>query len=212
MLRDKIVIIGGGGHAKVLISILKKLNKYVVAGYTDIKNNGRILDVEYLGNDNVFSELFFKKNIRNAVIGIGQIKNIEYRKTLIEKYIKIGFNFPVIVSPNSIINEDVKLGKGTVVMDGAIINSGSEIGSFCIINTKSSIDHDCKIGNFVHIAPGVTISGGVKIGNNTLIGIGASIIQYKEIGKNIVIGAGAVVIYDLIKPGTYIGIPARKIK
>jgi len=208
----KIVVIGGGGHAKVVISILKKLNNYEIIGYTDIENKGEILGVEYLGSDKILEELFLNKNIKNVAIGIGQIKNVEFRKRTIKKLIKIGFEFPVIISPDSVINEDVKIGQGTVVMDGVIINSGSFIGDFSIINTKVSIDHDCKIGDFVHIAPGVTISGGVKIGSDTFIGAGATIIQYKKIGENIIIGAGSVVVNDLIESGTYIGSPARKVK
>lgn len=206
----KIIVIGGGGHAKVVISILKKLGNYKVAGYTDIDNKGNILGVQYLGNDETLEGLFLNKNIKNAAIGIGQIKNVESRKEAIENLTKIGFEFPVIISPNAVVNEDVKIGQGTVVMDGVIINSSSIIGDFSIINTKSSIDHDCKIGDYVHIAPGVTISGGVTIGRNSLIGTGATIIQYKGIGENIIIGAGSVVVNDLIESGTYAGIPARK--
>lgn len=159
----KIIVIGGGGHAKVVISIIKKLNNFDIIGYTDIENNSDILGVEYLGNDEILEELFLNKNIKNAAIGIGQIKNVESRKETIEKLLKIGFEFPVIISPNAVVNEDVKLGEGTVVMDGVIINSGAFIGDFSIINTKTSIDHDCKIGDYVHIAPGVTISGALKL-------------------------------------------------
>lgn len=208
----KIIIIGGGGHAKVIISILKKIIDYEIVGYTDIGNKGEILGIKYLGNDKILEELFLNNNIKNAAIGIGQIKNVKSREKTIEKLIKIGFEFPVIISPDSVINEDVKIGQGTVVMDGVIINSGSFIGDFSIINTKVSIDHDCKIGDYVHIAPGVTISGGVKIGSDTLIGAGATIIQYKEIGKNIIIGAGSTVLKNLIESGTYFGNPARKTK
>ena len=209
-MMDKIIVIGGGGHAKVVISILKKLSNYEIIGYTDIENKGEILGIKYLGNDEILEELFFNKNIKNAAIGIGQIQNVESRKDTIKKLIIIGFEFPVIISPDSVINEDSKICQGTVVMDGVIIQTSTNIGKFCIINTKSSLDHDCMIGDYIHIAPGVTISGGVEIGDNSLIGASATIIQYKKIGKNIIIGAGSVVVNDLIESGTYFGIPARK--
>jgi len=206
----KIVVISGGGHAKVVISILRKLKEYQIIGYTDVEDKGKIFDVSYLGNDEEF--LKKNKNVKYAAIGIGQIKKYKLRKKIIENYLINGFEFPVIISPDSVINEDVKIGKGTIVMDGVIVNSGSNIWKFSIINTNASIDHDCKIGDYVHIAPGVTISGGVKIGSNTFIGAGATIIQYKKIEENIIIGAGSVVVNDLIESGTYIGNPARKIK
>ena len=206
---DKIIVIGGGGHAKVIISILKKLKSYEVSGYIDKIDKGKILNVNYLGNDGITEGLFKEKNVKNAVIGIGHLKHTDTIQKIYAKLSKIGFSFPIIISPDSIVNEDVKISEGTVVMDGVIVNSGTKIGKFCILNTKSSIDHDCEIGNFVHIAPGVTLSGGVKIGNNSLIGSGATVIQYKTIEDNCIIGAGTVVVKDCLKSGTYVGIPAR---
>ena len=190
---DKIVVIGGGGHAKVIISIIKKSKKYNIIGYTDIKDNGEILGVKYLGNDDILEEIYLKKAAKFAVIGIGQIKNVETRKQITEKIKKIGFIFPSIISIDSIINEDVKIGKGSVVMDGVVINSGTEVGKYSIVNTKASIDHDCKIGNFVHIAPGVTVSGEVKIGDNTFIGTGSSVVNNITIKSNTFIKAHSLV-------------------
>lgn len=208
---DKILVIGGGGHAKVIISILKKIGIYEIVGYTDLKGRGKILGVAYLGNDNRLEELYSKENIKNAVIGIGQIRNVESRKKIAEDVRKIGFEFPSIISPDSIINEDVSIGRGTVIMDSAVINSGTKIGTFSIVNTKASIDHDCEISDFVHIAPGVTLSGGVKVGNGSLIGAGVTIIQYKSIGENCIIGAGSLVVKDCLEKGKYLGIPAKLI-
>jgi len=204
---DEIIIIGGGGHSKVVISILKKIGRYKIIGYTDIKDKGPILGVKYIGNDEDATQF----NVFTAAIGIGILDNFKIRYGVINNYIKAGFNFPSIISPYAIINEEVFIGEGTVVMDGVIINSGTRIGNFSIINTGSSIDHDCKIGDFVHIAPGVTLSGGVQVGDNSLIGIGSTIIQYKTIAENCIIGAGTVVIRDCLESGKYVGMPMRRI-
>lgn len=209
---DKIVVVGGGGHAKVIISILKKLDKHTIFGYTDKIDKGNILEIPYLGNDNILENLANKKNIKNVVIGVGQIASNTTRLSIYNKLSDLGFSFPTIISPNATINEEVSIGKGTVVMDGVVINSGSEIGNFSIINTNSSIDHDCRIGNFVHIAPGVTLSGGVSVGDYTFIGAGSVVIQNISIKGHCKIGAGAVVNKDIITKGTYIGKPAKKIK
>lgn len=174
-MKEKIVVIGGGGHAKVLISILKKIDKYNIVGYSDIIDKGLILNVPYVGTDDILKNLYKLKKVRLAAVGIGQIKNIELRKAVIEKISTIGFQFPSIISPNSIINEDVKIGRGTVIMDGVILQLGVEIGEYSIINTRTSIDHDCIIGDFVHVAPGCTICGEVKVGNETFLGTGTEV-------------------------------------
>ena len=195
MNNNKIIIIGGGGHAKVVISILKTINQYKIIGYTDINNKGNILDIPYLGNDDDFIK--DNCNVKNVAIGIGQIKNSQYRKNIIKKFLKKGYIFPAIISLYARVNENVKIGYGTVVVDGVIINVDSNIGKYSIVNTKTSIDHDCDIGNYTHIAPGVTISGNVKIGNESTIGVGSTIIQSKQIGNNVVIGASSLVINNI---------------
>jgi len=205
---DKIVVIGGGGHAKVVVSILKKINTYEIVGYTDVKNRGEILGVKYLGSDSILKNLY-KSGVKNAVLGLGFIESNKKRKNILKEISNMDFHYPAIISNKTVINEDVTTGMGTVIMDGVVINSGTKIGNFCIINTKSSIDHDCIIKNHTHIAPGVTISGGVEIGNNVLIGTGANIIQYKKVFDNAIIGAGSTVVEDINEPGLYGGIPAK---
>jgi len=211
-MMEKIIVIGGGGHAKVVISILRKLKRYEIIGYTDNENKNLILEVPYIGTDDVLSDYFMNYGINKAVLGLGRLKSGKLRIAISKKITSIGYNFPDIVSPNAIINEDVIIGTGTVIMDGAIINSGTKIGNFCIINTKAAIDHDCRIGDFTHIAPGVTLSGGVEIGDNVLLGTGTNVIQYKKIVDNTIIGAGSTVIESIVKPGTYIGNPTKKTK
>ena len=210
-MKNKIVIIGGGGHAKVIISILKKLNSFEIVGYTDLENKGEILGVSYLGNDDILNSLF-SNGVINAVIGLGQIKSTALRRKIVDICKSIGFNFPTIISPNAIINEDVSIGNGTVVMDGVTINSGSTIGECSIVNTNASIDHDCVIGDFTHIAPGVTLSGGVNVGNDVLIGTGSNIIQQINILDNTIISAGSTIIKSISKKGIYRGNPASFIK
>ncbi|RMH72105.1 MAG: acetyltransferase [Gemmatimonadetes bacterium] len=204
----RILVIGGGGHAKVVISLLNKIREYQVVGYVDTVNHGVILGVPYLGTDDVLPGQF-ARGTNLATLGIGQLKTAELRRRLRDKAIKIGYVFPAVISPTAIINEDVHIGAGTVVMDGVVVNSGSRIGCFSIVNTRSSIDHDCQVGNFVHVAPGVTLSGGVTIEDDCLIGTGATVIQYKKICSGCVVGAGSVVTTDLLCAGTYLGIPAR---
>ena len=189
---ERIAIIGGGGHTKVIISIILKLNKYEIVGYVDKEDKGSILDVAYLGDDDFFVNNFSNK-VKLVALGVGQIKTAEVRKRIVEKYLESGFKFPAIVSPDAILNKNVAIGSGTVVMDGVVINSGAKIGNYSIINTNSTIEHDCKIGDYVHIAPGVTMSGEAIVGNNSLIGVGSTVIQGISIAPNVLLGAGSTV-------------------
>lgn len=208
---DRIVVIGGGGHSKVLISVLKK-TAFAIAGYTDRHDRGTILGVPYLGDDSILRELIRNHGRCQAIVGVGKIDASKLRLTLQIEFEALGFDFPAIISPRGVVNEQVALGEGTVVFDGVVVNSGSEIGRVCIINTNSTVEHDCRIGDNVHIAPGVTLSGGVTIGHNTMIGTGATVIQSVSICEGCLVGAGSTVVKDITVPGTYVGSPAKRIK
>lgn len=212
MNKKYIFIIGGGGHAKVIISIIKKIPEFELLGYVDNNNYGDILGCKYIGND----EKFLTEKVKNknylAVLGVGAITINKKREEIFNKYKKIGFNFPPIISPSSIINEDVEINEGTVIFDKVVINSGSKIGACSIINTASVVEHDCVIGDFAHICPGSIVSGGVKIGKHTFVGAGSVLKQYIEVTDECIIGSGSTVINDIKESGVYVGSPARKIK
>lgn len=212
-MRD-IVIIGGGGHAKVIVSILKKLNTFNILGFTDTQNRGDLLGIPFLGDDTFLKRLSGSGKSINAVVGLGMLKSADScrRKRLFDLAGSLGYVLSPIISPDAMINEDVSIGKGTIVMDGVVVNSGSVIGDGVILNTHCSIDHDCRIGNFSHIAPSASLCGGVVIQQNVLVGSGAVIIENKNISVNSNIGAGAVVIKDCAQTGTYVGNPAKRIK
>ncbi|KDR94767.1 UDP-perosamine 4-acetyltransferase [Peptoclostridium litorale DSM 5388] len=212
MSRPKIILIGGGGHCKVIISMLKKLNSHEIYGISEKKENlGRkILGITINTTDDDMEDLF-NAGVKNAIIAIGSIGNPHARIKLFEKVVDIGFDSPSIISPDSVIAEDVIIKKGTVVMPGAIINAGTVIGNNCIINTGAIIDHDCVINDNVHIAPGVTLSGGVSVGHNSHVGTGANVIQGVCIGNNVLVGAGTLILNDIEDDMKAIGVPAKSI-
>ncbi|MHC4807192.1 MAG: acetyltransferase [Planctomycetota bacterium] len=209
-----IVVIGGGGHAKVTISILKKLKSYRILGYTDLEDRGALLGVSFLGCDDRLTQLRDEYSCCAAVIGIGMLNDSgKLKRVEIFQLLKsLGFQMPPIVSPDAVVNEGVKIDSGTVVMDGVVINSGTSVGKGVILNTHCSIEHDCEIGSFTHIAPGAILSGDVVVAKEVLVGAGAVVCQNKLIGDDCVIGAGAVVITDCTDSGTYAGVPAKRIK
>jgi sugar O-acyltransferase (sialic acid O-acetyltransferase NeuD family) len=207
-----IVVVGGGGHAKVLISVLKKGGSFELIGYTDMRDCGKLLGVPYLGSDAVLAKMIAATPGCCAAVGVGKVRLNENRMDLFHRLGVLGFRLPVIISPHAVVNEEVSIGEGTVVLDGVVINTGARIGRASILNTNSTVEHDCVIGDNVHLAPGADISGGVCIGSNCIIGTGASVVQYVGICGGCLIGAGAVVPRDIHEPGTYVGNPARRIK
>jgi len=212
MTKKKIVLIGGGGHCKVVISIIKKLDNFEIAGIVDIyKSESFISGIKITGTDDDLKDIY-KSGIHNALITVGSIKDNTKRYRLFNMAREIGYNFPVIISPEAIVDESVKIGEGTVIMPGCIVNIDSSIEKNCIINTGSIIEHDCKIGDHCHIAPGVHISGKANIGELSFLGIGAILIQGITIGKNVTIGAGSVVIKDIPDNVIALGNPAKIIK
>jgi sugar O-acyltransferase (sialic acid O-acetyltransferase NeuD family) len=208
---EKIIVIGGGGHAKVLFSIIKKSLVFELTGYVDLNDQGKILGVQYLGNDSKLNELF-SEGIINAAIGIGQINVTQKRFNIVENMKNTGFTFPPIISNDAIVNEDVLIDEGTQIFDGAVVNSGTRIGKFSIINTKATVEHDCIVGDYCHIATSAVLSGGVEVGDFSMIGSNSVIVQYKKITSKCMIGSGCVVTKDISEEGVYIGNPARKLK
>lgn len=141
-------------------------------------------------------------------VGIG---NNVIREKLQGQLEAFGASIPILVYPNAIVGEQVQLGTGSVVMAGVVINCCTNIGKGCIINTASTIDHDNIIEDYVHISPGAHLAGTVKIGRGTWLGIGSIISNNISITNQCKIGAGAVIVKNIIKTGTYIGVPARRV-
>ena len=205
------VVIGGGGHAKVLISVLLK-SGYDVIGYTDRKDNGAVLGVPRLGTDDALASVLDRVPGCAAAIGLGKIEVASPRLTILRRLEELGFALPSIVSRDAVCNLEVELGAGTMLFDGVVVNSGTRTGEACILNTNCTVEHDCVLGADVHIAPGATLSGGVRVGDGCMIGAGASVIQGVRIVAGCLVGAGSSVVHDLEEPGVYVGNPARRLR
>ncbi|MGE5628573.1 MAG: acetyltransferase [Solirubrobacterales bacterium] len=207
----KIVLIGAGGHCKVIIDIIQSTKEYEIVGITDTKETGIIFDIPVIGNDDILQELY-KTGVEYAFISIGSINDFEKRNKIFKMIKSIGFKIPVLIHKSAIVSQFSSIEEGTCIMAGAVINPGTIIGENCIINTGSVVEHDCMVGNNTHISPNASIAGNVAIGCNTHIGIGSTVIQGKTLGENVTIGAGAVVIDDIIDNSLAVGVPAKVIK
>ena len=197
---NRLIIIGASGHGKVVADIA------TLCGYDDIV---------FLDDDESV-----KKCAGWPVIGKSTeapdgevfvaVGNAETRKRLMELY-KERVQ-PILIHPSAVIAKGVEIGEGTVVMAGSVINPEARIGKGVIVNTSSSVDHDCVVEDFCHISVGAHLSGTVVVGTRTWIGTGAIVSNNINICGGCIIGAGAVVIKDIDEPGTYVGVPAKKVK
>ncbi len=200
-----LILMGGGGHARVLKDILQNEPGVQLLGYTDLKPNS-LIGFRYLGDDGVLGN-FVKKDVR-LVNAVGSVRLPEVRRKIFEKGKALGFQFHSVIHPRATIASDVFSGEGAQVMASAVINPGAHIAENALINTGAMVDHDCQIGAHTHVAPGVTMSGNVFIGFGCHIGAGATIIHGISIGSETLIGAGSVVIKDIPGGVTAYGVPA----
>ncbi len=199
-------VIGAGGHAKVVISILRETG-FRIKGVLDddpTRWGQELMEIPVLGEIGQLSSL---EHVR-GVIAIG---NNKIRKDLAEKYPHVQWitavHYKAYVHPTSRAN----IGPGTVISAGAIIQPDVTIGAHSIINTSTSVDHDCEIGSYVHLAPGVHLAGGVKVADGVLMGVGSSAIPLASIGEWSVIGAGAGVMKEIPANTKAIGFPAKPV-
>lgn len=211
-MNKPIIIIGAGGHARVLMSVLKTAEREII-GILDSDNLliGQTVDgICILGNDDKISH--YANNSIELVNGIGSIAVTDKRKDVYMKFKNSGYVFACVMHPSAMIMSHVRLEEGVQIMAGAIVQTGCVIGENTIVNTGAVIDHECKIGAHVHIASGAVLSGWVEIGDMTHIGAGATIIQGIKIGDKAIVGAGAVVIRDVPRGSKVVGNPARTLK
>ncbi len=191
---EKIVIVGYGGHAKVLSDSIKTAGKYKIAGYTDVEDKDA--NIEYLGTDECLSRIF-EAGVNNAAIGIGFIGNSNIRISIYTLLKQIGFHLPAIIDRSAIISEGVTIGEGTYIGKRSVINPDSLIDKCCIINTGAIVEHECRVEPFSHISVGTVLCGNVIVGAESFVGANSTVIQGITIGNRCLVGAGSVVRKDL---------------
>lgn len=201
---NKLIIIGAGGHGKVVADIAKLTGYDEICFLADGCEEKEVMGYRVLGGTELIPEL---KGDFIVAIGAAPV-----RRRFIEQLEAMGKNVVTLIHPNATVSSTAVLGVGTVVVAGAVINPDSKIGKGSIINTCAAVDHDNILGDFVHISVGAHLAGGVSIGDDTWIGVGAAVNNGISITGGCMIGSGAVVVRDITERGTYVGVPARKIK
>ncbi len=195
--KHPVLIVGGGGHAKVVAELLQRLNRHVLGYIDSAETSLSDMGIQYLGDDQVGLKL--DKQAISVTIGVGFLPGSMLRHRLYKAYKKAGFHFESFIHPSSTVAADVIVADGSQVMAGSIIQTGSVIGVNVVVNTGAIIDHDCIVDEGCHIAPGACLCGAVKLARNVFVGSKATIIQEIDVAADTTIGAGAVITHNIEK-------------
>ncbi|MFY1896619.1 acetyltransferase [Achromobacter xylosoxidans] len=209
-MRDlPVIIVGGGGHGRVLVDALQAAGRHVL-GFTD--NDPAAwgttrCGAPVLGNDDVL-----RQHEPQSVLlanGLGTTRVSTLRRDVFLKLKAQGYRFTTIVHPSATISPHASIEEGCQIMARAVIQPGTAVAANTIINTGAIVDHDCSIGAHTHVATGATLSGGVTVGENCHIGAGATVIQGVSLGDHCLIAAGAIVVRNAATRSRLAGVPAR---
>lgn len=208
----KCIVVGCGGHGRVVLDILLAAGEHDVIGFVDsnAKVHGRRIDGrEVFGDLSAVASLQRDHGVEAAVVAIG---DNGVRRSFADRCEEAGLTLVNAVHPSANIAHNVTLGRNVVIAAGALVCAHCQIGDSAILNTGCIVDHESMIGTAVHICPGARLAGRVTVESGAFVGIGATVIQCLRIGREATVGAGAVVIRDVDALATVVGVPAREVK
>lgn len=205
-LPERLIVIGGGGHASVVCAALRQLLVNSIEIADPAKIGTTLWGLAVVGGDDwVLAQNPAEVALVNA---IGSTTVPDARAVVFQRFKAVGFDFVTLVHPSAILDESVSLGEGAQIMAGSVIQAGVTIGANVLVNTGARIDHDSVISPNCHVAPGVTICGGVQVGQGSHVGAGSTVVQSRKVGSGCLIAAGSVVVRDVPDGAMVRGNPA----
>lgn len=204
-MNEQVIVIGASGHGKVVADIILSCGDTLLGFLDDNETLPDEIDgIPVLGKISNYG----KYSNAAFVIAIG---NSAIREKIARQLDSV--RWYTAIHPTAVVSQlNTQIGEGSVVMANAVVNPSAHIGKHCIINTSAVVEHDNRISDFAHVSVGAKLGGTVSIGNHTWVGIGATASNNVSVCDHCMIGAGTVIIHDIKESGTYVGIPARKIK
>lgn len=205
MKKRDVIIIGAGGHGKAVADIVLRCGDNLLGFLDDCPCYPEALyGYPILGKIPDYE----KYPDATFLVAIGDAK---IRRKIVERM--QGVNWYTAIHPAATVSEmGVRIGEGSVVAAGTVISPFAQIGNHCIINTCAVVEHDCWVEDYVHVAVGAKLAGTVTVGQGTMLGMGAMVCNNIHICEDCTIGAGAVVLHSIDENGTYVGVPARKLR
>jgi sugar O-acyltransferase (sialic acid O-acetyltransferase NeuD family) len=211
MSESRLVILGAGGHGRVCAEIAATGGNYRSIAFSDdsMERGSRVLEWSVEFRD---ADLPDRARDAEFVVGVGQTGLGASRQRLFEWLKGHHLRLATLVSPTATVSASAAIGEGTVVAHSALVQISARIGANCIVNSRALVEHDCRIGDHVHLSTGSILNGGATVGDRTLVGSGAIVNHGIRICADAVIGSGSVVVRNLMEPGTYVGVPARRLQ
>jgi len=198
----RLLVVGAGGHAKVVIDAAQAAGFDVVGAIGDPQKAATVCGIHVAPTaEGIDADGF--------IIAVGDNRA---RAELYSAYLASGLAPTSVIHPSAIIAPSVEVGSGTLIAAGVVVNTDAVIGENAILNTSCSVDHDCAIGTHAHVGPMSGLCGAVRVGTGTLIGVGCSLIPGVTVGDWSVLGAGSVVVDDLAADTVFAGVPARPLR
>lgn len=207
----RILGLGAGGHAKVVLDLLQCEGRYQVAGLLDAdpaRAGAQVLGVPVLGGNERLAGAA-AEGCTGFFVGVGATGSTALRRKLFQAGLEAGLEPVPCLHPRSVLAASARWGRGFTAMAGAVVNAEAQVGDNVVVNTAAVIEHDCQVGDHVFIAPGALVMGGCRVGAGAYLGAGCVLRQGVSIGEEAVVGAGAVVIRDVPAGMTVVGVPAR---
>ncbi len=203
-----VVIIGAGGHGKVVLDILRAVGEHTIVGFLDADPalaGSRLRGVEVLGSINLLPRLRQRKALGAIVaIGDGRVR-VSYAQAVLAD----GLELISAIHPAAVVSPSARIGRNVVIAAGAVVAPDAIIADSVIVNTHAGVDHECEVDEGAHLCPSVALAGKVHVGAGAFLGIGARVLPCLSIGERAIVGAGAVVIRDVPPGVTVVGVPAK---
>lgn len=210
MNKNRLILVGGGGHCKSVIEAAESAG-YQILGVLDLPEEvgKEVLSTKVIGTDD---DILAYVDKAEFVITVGFIKNPAIRIKLYNKIKEAGGKLATVIASTAYVSKYAEIGEGTVVLHQAFVNAGAKVGKNVILNTMTDVDHDAVIGDFTHLSVGVLVAGEAKVGDRCFCGIGSTIQHTRTVTSDVILGAGTIVVKDISEPGVYIGSPAKLLR